>query len=254
MPEGVSRGVSFAVGTQSGATILSATLQGSDRAEQWRLEGDGVELVLSPSGPPVENAAQGDEIEGFDQLCIVSGHFMHDGDERPVECLGWRSERSGRIDVGRLASFRQVSAWFEPGEGLALLALRPRKSRGQEADLIAAAVLGAEHPRPVVDPRLSTTYAAGGLPSRAGLELWLEDDSDAAGEAAREGVPAGAEHEANGGPAEPDSQQYPHRAAGEALGPHADWNVAEFELHAELFRWHNRGRDGAGVYLLGKRR
>jgi hypothetical protein len=246
--------VSFAVGTQAGATIVSAALHGTDPAGQWRLEGDGVELVLSPSGPPVDSAAQGDGIEGFDQLCAVSGQFTHDGGQRPVECLGWRSERSGRIDAGRLASFRQVSAWFEPDEGLALLALRPRKSRGQESDLIAAAVLGAERPGPVLDPRLSTTYTAGGLPSRAGLELWLQDGSDAAADAERQGAPGGAEHEANGGSGEPDSRQYPHRAAGEALGPYADWNVAEFDLHAELFRWHNRGRDGAGVYLLGQRR
>lgn len=253
VPEPMSR-VLLAVGTQSGATIVSAALQATDPAGQWRLEGEGVELVLSPSGPPVDSAAAGDEIEGFDQLCAVSGQFTHDGDQRPVECLGWRSERSGHLDAGRLASFRQVSAWFEPDEGLALLALRPRRSRGQESDLIAAAVLGAEHPGPVVDPRLSTTYTASGLPSRAGLELWLQDGSDAASDVEHERVPGGAEREANGGPTEPDSSQYPHRAAGEALGPHADWKVTEFDLHAELFRWHNRGRDGAGVYLLGERR
>lgn len=245
---------SLAVGARSGATIVSATLQGGNRDEQWRLEGDGVEIVLSPSGPSVDSDAPGDGIEGFDQLCTVGGHFTHNGDQVPVECLGWRSARSGGLDVGRLASFRQVSAWFEPGEGLALLALRPRRSGGQESDLIAAAVLDAEQRRSVVDPRMSTTYTGAGVPTRAGLELWLEDGSSPAGEAQPDGDGDVATPEGDRGPAGPPAQQYPHRAAGEALGPHADWDVAEFDLHAELFRWHNRGRDGAGVYLLGNHR
>jgi hypothetical protein len=165
-----------------------------------------------------------------------------------VDCLGWRSSRDGRIDLDRLGSFRQVSAWFEPGEGLAVLALRPRKARGQESDVVAAAVLETEHPGPVSEPRLSTTYTATGLPLRAGLELWIDDGSDAGSEREADRGRGGED----GDGVEPTAHQYPRRASGEALGAYADWKVAEFELHAELFRWHNRGRDGAGVYLLGQ--
>jgi len=116
-----------------------------------------------------------------------------------------------------------------------LLTLRPRKSRGHEADLVAAAVLEPESAPRVTDPRLSTTYDAAGLPARVGLELWFEtDDTDEE-------------------PEEETERQFPRRAAGEAVGPGIDWEVAGFKLHAALLRWHSRGSDGTGVYLLGQR-
>jgi hypothetical protein len=242
--------VSVVLGIGSSAAVVSATLVGGERAEGWRLEGEAVELVLSPLGAPVRSGASDGGIEGFDQLCTVSGRFTHDGEQQLVDRLGWRSARSGTLDLRRLGSFRQVSAWFKPGEGLALLALRSRKSRGQEADVLAAGVLEAERPGPVADPRLSTTYTAAGLPIRAGLELWVENGSPVAGKA----EPVGDAGEHVDSLAEPAPHEYPHRAAGETLGVYADWSVAEFKLHAELFRWHNHGREGAGVYLLGQQR
>jgi len=252
LPEGATP-ASLVVGLGSSTTVVPGTLEGGERVDDWRLHGDTAELVLSPLAAPVSSGAPNDGIEGFDQLCTVSGRFQQLGAEHTVECLGWRSARSGRLDLDRLGSFRQVSTWFEPDDGLALLALRPRKSRGQEADVLAAAVLEAARPGAVADPRLSTTYTAAGLPARAGLELWVETGSSDAEEAqdARTSSEAGDDRTA-GEQAEP--HQYPRRAAGEALGAHADWSVAEFDLHAELFRWHNRGREGAGVYLLGSHR
>jgi hypothetical protein len=244
---------SVVVGVGASAAVVSATLAGGEPAEQWRLEGDAVELVLSPLGAPVRSGSSDGGIEGFDQLSTANGRFTLDGEEQPVDCLGWRSARSGNLDLRRLGSFRQVSAWFKPGAGLALLALRSRKSRGQEADVLAAGVLETERPGPVADPRLSTTYTAAGLPIRAGLELWVESGPSAAGEAEPDD-PAGEADEHVDSLSEPAPDEYPRRAAGEALGVHADWSVAEFELHAELFRWHNHGHEGAGVYLLGQQR
>jgi hypothetical protein len=251
MPGSVSSGA-LAVGVGTAATVIEIALDGGDLAAHWKLEGVGSELVLAPIAAPVESAVLGDGIDGFDQLCTVSGHFTLGGDQLPVDCLGWRSSRDGRIDLDRLESFRQVAAWFEPGDGLAVLALRPRKARGQESDVVAAAVLETEHPGPVSEPRLSTTYTATGLPLRAGLELWIDGGSDASSETEREAdrERVGEEGESDG--MQPTAHEYPRRASGEALGAYADWKVAEFELHAELFRWHNRGRDGAGVYLLGQ--
>ena len=52
---------------------------------------------------------------------------------------------------------------------------------------------------------------------------------------------------------EPD-QQYPRRASGEALGARAHALAGGLELKAEPFRWHSRGREGAGMYVLARRR
>jgi len=225
---------SLAVHAAAGAAVTSAALRGSDPGEEWRLRGDSASLVLTPAGAPGSSGAEGSGMEGFDQLCRVTGRLLIHGVEQEVDCLGWREVRTGALDLDRIGSFRQVSAWFEPGEGLALLALRPRKSKGQESDLLAATVLDPEMTCAVADPRLSTTYTADGLPARAGLELWLgKEDAK---------------------PADDESARYPRRAAGEAVGAGIDWTVAGFELHARLLRWHAHGQDGAGVYMLGKRR
>lgn len=226
--------VAVAVCAGSTAKVVSAALTRKQEADEWRLDGEGIELALSASGSPVSSGDPQAGLEGFDQLCRVTGTLTLDGAQHEVSCLGWRGARSGLV-TDKIESFRQVSAWFEPDEGLALLALRPRKARGQESDIVAAAVLEPEPVPPVADPRLSTTYTEAGLPSRAGLELWLE-----------EGEP-----DADGGDERPE--QYPRRAAGVAVSAGLDWETTSFALHAAPLHWHSRGRDGAGVYLLGRR-
>src|SRR5437868_7551548 len=99
--------------------------------DEWRL----LELTASPAADAVEHD------DGFDQLCRVTGQFELDGSTHPVDSLGRRAEHRG-LDAGH--SIRDVSAWFEPDGGLALLSLRPRGARGQEADAVTAAVLDAE--------------------------------------------------------------------------------------------------------------
>ena len=46
--------------------------------------------------------------------------------------------------------------------------------------------------------------------------------------------------------------EHPHRVAGEAAGPRVPWTEGDLNLGAQPFRWHSHGRDGAGVYLLGR--
>jgi hypothetical protein len=178
-------------------------------------------LTVSAIGAAAEHPE-----EGFDQLARVEGKVTVSGDEYPVSSLGWRAVHADQLIGGRLGSFRQVAAWFEQGEGLALLALRPKSARGQEGDELTAAVLGLENSPAVVDPRLSTTYAGDGRPARAGLELWVGDEEE----------------------------QYPHRSAGEATGVAAAWAVGALDLHAQLFSWYSRGEQGAGIYLMGTAR
>jgi hypothetical protein len=218
-----------ALGSGGETTVMPGLrLPGSDvgGADDWRLEdeGEGVALVAAPVGELVDVQAAEDAVAGYDQLCRVSGRFG----SSVVDCLGVRSAWSDDVELSRFESVRAVSVWFDPDEAFALTAFRPRKAKGHDGDLLAAAVIAAEGSAAVEDPRLSTTYAADGWPVRAGLELWLS------------------------GP-EPD-QQYPRRASGAAVGPRAGGDAGELELQTAPFRWHSRGREGSGMYLLARRR
>jgi hypothetical protein len=195
-----------------------------DAGDEWRLEDDGVALVAAPVGELVDVQAAQDGLAGWDQLCRITGRFG--GSE--VDCLGVRSAFSDDVELARLDSIRAVSVWFEPDEAFALTAFRPRKAKGHDGDLLAAAVIAADGSASVEDPRLSTTYGSDGWPARASLELWLSGQ-------------------------EPE-RQYPRRASGEAVGPRAEAVAGELELRAAPFRWHSRGREGAGIYLLARRR
>jgi hypothetical protein len=199
-----------------------------DADGEWRLDGEHGALIVEPAGDAVAVSAGDDHVEGFDQLCRVRGRFELDGADRAVDSLGLWTSRSGSFDLGKLESVRAVSTWFEPDEGLALVAFRPRKAKAHDNDVITATVLGPEGSAPVEDPRLTTTYDAGGWPIRAGLELWLA--------------------------AESEEEQYPRRASGEAAGGRAQSTAGDLDVRAEPFRWHSRGRDGAGIYLLARRR
>jgi hypothetical protein len=196
--------------------------------EDWHLDGAG-QLVVTPAAEAVALQVPQDQFDGYDQLCRVTGRLNLDGGEHEVDCLGVRSWFPGPIDVERYDSIRAISTWFEPDEAIAVTAFRARKAKGHDGDLIAAAMIGPEHSTAVDDPRLSTTYEAEGWPLRAGLELWLPSPEDS-------------------------EQQYPRRAAGEALGARAHAQTATLDLRAEPFRWHSRGRDGAGMYILARRR
>jgi hypothetical protein len=214
----------LALGDGSGTSVVANTLAGSEQAESWTARGEGgVELLLAPGGDAVRAPEQ---VYAFDQVCRVSGRFALGGRSHEVECLGWRGvheEPSGR---DRPESLRLAAAWFEPGAALALIALRPRGAKGQESDLVSAALLDGESGRVIHDPRLSTTYDRSGEPIRAGIELWLGEE---------------------------DAEQYPYRAAGEAASSAATWSTDGLDLQACLFRWRSRGQDGSGVFLLGRR-
>lgn len=198
-------------------------------AQEWSLEGEDLALLVSPTGELVDVHGAEDSVEGSDQLCRVTGRFG----SQEVDCLGLRSWFSDGLDLARFESIRSVSAWFDPAEGFALTAFRPRKAKSHKDDLVAAAVIAPDGSVPVEDPRLSTTYAADGWPTRAGLELWLA----AVGETDSE-----------------EQQQALRRAAGEALDGRAQGVAGEVELRAQPFRWHSRGKQSAGMYILAHRR
>jgi len=200
-----------------------ASIGGSGPDEEWTVSGDGVELVVSPE----TDAAPSSAIAGFDQLCRVHGTALIDGAKREFELSGHRSSRVD-LDLRRFESVRDISAWFAPGDGIALTSLRPRGAKGHDRDVIAASVFEPAGPVLVADPRLSTTYVADGHPTRVGLELWLG-------------------HEGS-------EEQYPRRAAAEPLGAAAAWAQSALELQAYFLRCLSRGEEGLGVYVLGRTR
>lgn len=207
-----------ALGTAEDAEVRSAELDSDD--DGWRLRGDGLELDVSGANPDA-----GSE-RGLER---VSGSFTLSGSEHSVDALAWRESLS-LPEPGELDSLRLLAAWLAGDEGLTLAATRPRKARGQEADLTSAVLVDSGGTHFVSDPRLSTTYDGNGVPSRAGVELWVQEPSEDPEEAS----------------------ERPHRFAGEASGPRAAWSEGWLELGAQPFRWHGHGVDGAGVYLLGR--
>jgi hypothetical protein len=196
-----------------GTLLPSPTIEGTSSQEDWRLIADGAELTVTAAGPASPPDA-------FAQLCRVHGQVG----ERAIDCLGRRGSDPQELDPSRFESVREISAWFEPDEGLALVALRPRKARDHGADVVTAALLDRAETVTVADPRLSTTYAADGRPSRMSLELWLDDEQE----------------------------QYPRRAAGEAVGDAVSSATAGLEIQAAPLRCHSRGREGTGVYLIAR--
>jgi hypothetical protein len=243
----------LALGAGDAAEALpGVTVEGLGPDTDWRIAGDGVELVVSGEGEslagaggdgepvagaggdgePVAGAGgDGEPVagaggDGFEQLCTVRGRITVGGAEHELDCTGVRGS-SAEAQLAAVESFRDVRAWFDRDEGVALVALRPRKSPAHAGDTISATVLDLEDgPVGVADPRLSTTYGASDVPARTGLELWIGED---------------------------EADQYPRRFAGEAPGPRVSATWEGFELSATLLRCHSRGRLGTGVYLLARR-
>ncbi len=213
-----------AVGEGTEAITVAATLDGADSEADWVLEGDGVHLTLSRGSEPSDdtNGRPGD----FEQLCRVSGGLELSGGQREVSCFGSRAVHELGASTDKCDSIRAVRALFEPDEAIGLLAVRPQRANGHEADAISAAFIEQEGFVVVDDPRLSTTYADDGRPTSATLELWVADEHG--------------EHRVR-------------RASGEAVGAHATGGLGDLRARADLFGWHSRGKDGIGVYLLARR-
>jgi hypothetical protein len=211
-----------AVGSGENADTIEASLVADDERGGWRLHGYGIELNVSAASDDAP------ELRGeFDAVCRVHGGMTVQAVEHDVECLGRLAVRAGAEDLDKFESVRDVSAWFDPTHGLSLAAMRPRKSRGQESDVVSAVALEPEGPLAIDDPRLSTTYGADGRPLRAGLELWVAVGED-------------------------EEEQFPRRASGETVGAAATGRLGRFDVLAQFVRWDSRYGDGAGVYLLAQ--
>ena len=204
------------------ALTVEAGLGPQDGGDEWLLHGYGVELTASDAGE-ISQDLSGE----FEAICRVQGEITLDGIEHEIACLGRLAAHADAGDLDRFESIRDVSAWFDPVHGLSLTAMRPRKARGQEADVVHAVALEPEGPVMIGDPRLSTTYSSDGRPLRVGLELWVDGDDE--------------------------QDQFPRRATGMVTGSAARGHVDGFDVLAQFVRWDSRYGEGAGVYLLAQR-
>ncbi|HLJ02761.1 MAG TPA: hypothetical protein VKT31_04930 [Solirubrobacteraceae bacterium] len=206
------------LGVGDDASVFEVSLEVS--GQEWRLKAPGLELVAAPSSPPVELSDEDGAPAGSEQACAI---VVMPGGGPELQSAGRRGEHPLERATHKLESLREVSAWFEGGEAVAVFAVRAQKQRGQDQDAISAVVLDPEGAPAITDPRLSTTYAASGRPTRTTLELWSDD-------------PEG----------------FPRRFAGESAERSAQADGAGWSLHAELMRCHSRGRDGTGVYMIAR--
>lgn len=205
--------VTIGAGTRAGPAELEA---GSGAEGEWRVRGAGLELTLGPAGEAVALTGEDPGPSGFEQAALATGADLDVPGHRAVR--SW-SERLDRVD-----SVRELAAWFGPDGSVALVALRPRRQKGHEHDIVSAALLDEPDAPSISDPRLSTTYTAHGRPTRVNLELYSDDP-----------------------------EQFPRRVAGEVAGTEVELTGGGWSLRAELMRCHTRGHEGSGVYLLTRR-
>lgn len=214
-----------------------------DAREDSLLAAGGLELRFTPTSDvaPFHSPTAG--IEGQVQVCEVEGAVRVDGVEREVACFGIRSEL--KPPAAEFGSARLAAAWFGAGLGTTAVALRPARARGHESDLVACAFVDDGQPLEIEDPRLSTTYTDAGVPLRVGLELWpVEPPHDDATNEDDE------RPEDEGEDEDERPAYYPRRLAGESARDGSELVLPATTLRAELFRWHTRGREGAGVYVI----
>lgn len=192
----------------------SVRYAGEDGGFDLRFEACSAPAGLDLEGP----VARAGAIEGYDQLCRVSGTASHGGRMHQVRCLGQRGQAWGDPTARRIELERTVCAWLGDDRALTLTALRPAKSKGHFDEALSGFMFEDGKPVKIADPRLSTTYDGELRVRRAGLELWMDDEGE-----------------------------HGHRVAGEALcGTSLD--LGEQRLESAFFAWRMEGRSGVGRY------
>jgi hypothetical protein len=161
-------------------------------------------------------------MEGYEQLCRFTGAATVAGNRVAIDCLGQRGHSWGAPDWEQMALARTLGAWIGDDLGVSLLAIRPAGSDRHDQESIAAYVYDGGEPIQVQEPRLSTGYDAAQRQRRAGLELWIDEESPA------------------------------RRAAGEVVcGTSLD--LGRLRLDCAFLRWHMEGREGIGRYDILRR-
>jgi hypothetical protein len=178
------------------------------------------DLEVEALSAPGEMADGG--MDGYDQLCRFSGDATVAGTRVTIDCVGQRGHSWGAPDWDQMALARTLGVWIGEDLGVSLLAIRPAGGDRHDHESVAAYLYEGGEPVRVQDPRLSTAYDGDQRQRRAGLELWVDEDSHA------------------------------RRAAGEVLcGTSLD--LGRLRLDCAFLRWHMEGREGVGRYDILRR-
>jgi hypothetical protein len=232
-----------------GAAGVSSTVERP--LEAWTVtvaEQDGTgarlrfEALSDPSWVDAESeVGKAGGMEGYEQVCRVTGTVTIAGRAVPIDCLGQRGHSWGAPDWDAIARARTVNAWIDDELALSLVAIAPaaRKRANHDAEAIGAALFTSAPrtddddsdddppPAPLValdvpEPRLSTTFDDGGHQRRAGFELIFDPDG------------------------------HPRRGAGEVrCGTSID--LGALRLDCAFFTWRMEGREGVGRYDIVSR-
>ena len=132
--------VVYGIGETAHSVCGAGAVRWARDGRGWRLSGQGFDLHMEPSGEDLEQEPAPDPgmtVSGLEELCRVQGTVSLAGAAHPIDCVGTRWTLDG-VDLAELGSLRAVSGWFAADNALAVLALRDRRARGHETDLIAA--------------------------------------------------------------------------------------------------------------------
>jgi hypothetical protein len=191
-------------------------------------DGSGFDLRFEARSAPAVLAVDSEVarlggMEGYEQLCAVSGTVTVGGHAREVRCLGQRGHSWGSPDCKRMELARTLSAWMGADRAVLLAATRPARARGHGDEAVAGWLVDAGEPHPIQDARLSTTYDGALRQKRVGLELWMDEESE-----------------------------FARRASGKVLcGTTLD--LGDVRLDSSFFAWRMEGREGVGRYDVMRR-
>ena len=187
-----------------------------------------LELDLRALCPPVElspgsSAGRAGGMQGYEQLCRVTGAVTLGGRDRALDCLGQRGHAWGTPDWDRMTMTRNISAWLGDDLALWLTAIRPEGAKAHDAEAVSATLVDGEAFVELDEARLSTTWDDEERQRRAGLELW-----------------------------ETEETEYPRRLAGEVVAG-TTLDLGRLRLDCAFFSWHMEGRAGVGRYDVLRR-
>jgi hypothetical protein len=205
-------------------------------------DGTGARLRFTALSEPSwldgsSDVGQAGGMEGYEQLCRVTGTATVAGRAIDIDCLGQRGHSWGAPDWDKITRARTVNAWLDDELALSLTAVAPagRKSHNHDTEALAAALFTSP-PRDdaqddpatrlvaldVAAPRLSTAFDPDGRQLRAGFELVFDPDLS------------------------------PRRGAGEVrCGTSID--LGRLRLDCAFFTWRMEGRVGVGRYDVVRR-
>ncbi|MEA2186681.1 MAG: hypothetical protein QOK16_1692 [Solirubrobacteraceae bacterium] len=197
----------------------TVSYEGGRAAFDLRFEAVSAPAALGADAPLVSAGG----IEGYEQLCVVTGTVRNAGRSKQVRCLGQRGHLWGAPDWKRVALARTLSAWMGPDRALTLTTVRPAKARHHDEELSSGFLFEDGEPRAIADPRLSTTYDGDLRQRRAGLELWVDEEDP-----------------------------FARRVAGEVLCG-TTISLGDLRLDSAFFLWRMEGREGTGRYDVLRR-